>query len=348
MTDADTDRVDADRVDADSVDADSDADGSTDGSGDLSEEDLSEEDLSEEDLSEEDLDGEDLDGATERKKERRREDERFESVIVKRTDEARRHPDDILEAAIEEGKEQLERPFLSLGLSAVAAGLILGFTAMSVAVVHAATAGLDAPLVTRLAAAVVYPLGFVVCIMSATELFTEHTATAVYPVLDRRNRIWQLLRLWGIVGAGNLVGAVGTAFLLSLAEEVVDAREGFLAVGHHLVGVDTWPLIASSILAGWLMALGAWLILATPPAVSQMVSIYIVTFLIGIGGLHHSIAGAAELFTAVTISGGFGGDFTLQQVVRFLALAMGGNLVGGSLFVAGLNYGHIRESRVAA
>lgn len=286
--------------------------------------------------------------ATERKKERERENERFEPVIVKRTDEARRHPDDILETAIEEGMEQLERPPFSLGLSAVAAGLILGFTAMSVAVVHAATAGLEAPLLTRLAAAVVYPLGFVVCIMSGSELFTEHTATAVYPVLDRRNSVWELLRLWGVVGAGNLLGAVGTAALLTMAEKVVNAREGFLSVGHHLVGVETWPLVGSSILAGWLMALGAWLILATPPAVSQMVSIYIVTFLIGIGGLHHSIAGAAELFTAFSISGGLGGDFTLFQVGRFLALSMVGNLIGGSLFVAGLNYGHIRESRVAA
>lgn len=290
---------------------------------------------------------EDREGATARKKEREREDERFEPVIVKRTDEARRHPDDILETAIEEGMEQHLRPPLSLGLSAVAAGLILGFTAMSVAVVHAATADLGSPLVTRLAAAVVYPLGFVVCIMSGTELFTEHTATAVYPVLDRRSSVWDLLRLWGIVGVGNLVGAVGTAALLTMAEDVVDASEGFLSVGHHLVGVDTWPLVGSSILAGWLMALGAWLILATPPAVSQMVSIYIVTFLIGIGGLHHSIAGAAEIFTAFSISGGFAGDFAVAQVARFIALSMVGNLIGGSLFVAGLNYGHIRESRVA-
>jgi len=286
---------------------------------------------------------------TDRKRERECEDQRFQAVIVKRTDEARRHPDDILETAIQEGVEQIERPPLSLGLSAVAAGLILGFTAMSVAVVHAATAGIEWPLVTRLATALVYPFGFVVCIMSGTELFTEHTATAVYPVLDRRSSLLRLLRLWGIVGLGNLLGAAGAAALLTLAQDVVGAREGFIAVGEHLVGVETWPLLGSSLLAGWLMALGAWLILATPPAVSQMVSIYIVTFLIGIGGLHHSIAGAAEIFTAFSISGGFAaGVFGVDQILRFLALAMIGNLLGGSLFVAGLNYGHIRQSRVDA
>ncbi len=90
------------------------------------------------------------------------------------------------------------------------------------------------------------------------------------------------------------------------------------------------------------MALGAWLILATPPTVSQLVSIYIVTFLIGIGGLHHSIAGGAELFAAYFTSN----EVALHEGFRFLALALSGNLVGGSLFVAGLNYAHIRRSQV--
>jgi formate/nitrite transporter FocA (FNT family) len=38
-------------------------------------------------------------------------------------------------------------------------------------------------------------------------------------------------------------------------------------------------------------------------------------------------------------------DFTIGELLRFVALAVAGNLVGGSLFVAVLNYGHIRKSR---
>jgi formate/nitrite transporter FocA (FNT family) len=112
-------------------------------------------------------------------------------------------------------------------------------------------------------------------------------------------------------------------------------------IGHHLVGVDLLPLVVSALLAGWLMALGAWLILATPPRTSQIVSIYIVTFLIGLGGLHHSIAGSAEMLTAYLISD----QFTLTQSLRFIGVALIGNLAGGSLFVAALNYAHIRHSQ---
>lgn len=92
----------------------------------------------------------------------------------------------------------------------------------------------------------------------------------------------------------------------------------------------------SAILAGWLMALGAWLLYATPPTVIQVVAIFIVTFLIGFGGLHHSIAGSVEGIAAALFS----------PVARFIVLAATGNLVGGSVFVAALNYSHIRKLEV--
>lgn len=278
---------------------------------------------------------------TKRSEQREREDEHFLPVIIKRTDEARRHPDDILQTAISEGLEQLNRPTFSLALSSFAGGMILGFTAMAVAVATAAVHGLDSPWIQRVATALVYPLGFVVCLMSGTELFTEHTATAVYPVLDKRAMPMKLLRLWCIVVIGNLIGAAVSAGLLTLTDEIIQARPGYLAIGHHLVSSRTLPLFSSALLAGWLMALGAWLILATPPTISQMGSIYIVTFLIGLGGLHHSVAGAVEIFTALFMSE----EFTILPALRFLALALIGNLLGGSVFVALLNYGHIRESQ---
>jgi formate/nitrite transporter FocA (FNT family) len=281
-------------------------------------------------------------GASNRELERVVEDQAFVPVIVKRTDESRRHPDDILVAAISEGLEQLYRPVLSLGLSSVAAGLILGFTAMTVAVATTAVAPLDLPpLLERMIIALGYPLGFVVCLTSGAELFTEHTATAVYPVLDRRASVGRLLRVWIIVVAGNLVGAFSSAALLVLADPVVGARIGYIEIGRHLVSYPALPLVVSAVLAGWLMALGAWLILATPPTVSQIVSIYIVTFIIGVGGLHHSIAGSVEMFAALFISD----EFSIGQAARFIAVALVGNLVGGSLFVAVLNYAHIRETR---
>lgn len=281
------------------------------------------------------------DAQTERSAERSEEDREYLPVIIKRIDEAVRHPDDTLEKAIEAGLEQINRPSPSLILSSVAAGLILGFTAMAVAVVATCTSTLNEPFALRLATALVYPLGFIICIMSGTQLFTEHTATAVYPVLERKAGLIQLFRLWLLVILGNLVGAIASAGLLTIADGVIEAEVGYVAIAHHLVSYSDLTLIVSAILAGWLMALGGWLILASPPAINQIVCIYIVTFLIGLGGLHHSIAGAVEMFTALFISD----QFSLAEAIRFVSLAMVGNLIGGSVFVALLNYGHIRKTQ---
>ena len=281
------------------------------------------------------------DTATERSRERVLEDDQFVPVIVKRSDAVRRHPDDALEHTIQEGLEQLERPILSLFLSSIAAGLIVGFSAMAVAIVVVATADLESPLWSRLLTAAVYPLGFVMCVMSGAQLFTEHTATAVYPVLDRKAPLSRLFRLWSIVVVGNLAGAILGAALLTSVDDVTGAREGYVEIGRHLVEFRLLPLLISALLAGWLMALGAWLVVSTPPGIGQFASIYIVTFLIGLGGLHHSIAGSAEMFTAFFISD----HFTATQCASFIGVALLGNLIGGSVFVALLNYAHIRKTQ---
>lgn len=279
-------------------------------------------------------------GLTAREDARLVEDRRTVPVIIKRNDEAVRHPDDILEHAIVEGLEQLNRPLFSLLLSSLAAGLVVGFSAMAVGVVTSLTAD-SSPLVTRLLQAAVYPLGFVVCVMSGAQLFTEHTATAVYPILDRKASKRQLIRLWGAVIAGNIVGAFVVASMLTMTEPVVHAHDGYVAIGQHLLTPSSPALLMSAILAGWLMAMGAWLVLATPPDLSQIAVIYLSTFLIGLGGLHHSIAGSAEIFLAAYA------DPTVEilDIARFISVALIGNLIGGSLFVGILNYGHIRKTQ---
>ncbi len=260
---------------------------------------------------------------------------------MRRHAEAKRDPDDILSFAIEEGLIQCERSTASLGLSAVGAGLIVGFSAMAVGIITSMVQGGELAGPVRLAQALVYPLGFVFCVVSGTELFTEHTATSLYPALDGKSRFTSVLRVWGIVFAGNVIGAAISASLLALADPVVHASAGYATIGHHLVDPSTSALFVSALMAGWLMALGAWLILATPPGVAEIVSIYLVTFLIGLGGLHHSIAGSVEAFVAFLLTD----SMSALDVVRFIAVAAAGNLVGGSVFVALLNYGHIRPTQ---
>lgn len=278
---------------------------------------------------------------TRRNEERKEEDKNYIPVIIKRTDESFRHPDDILEKAIVEGEEQMSRSAMSLFLSATAAGLIISFTVMAVAVFTTMVQNFESEMAQRVITALVYPLGFVLCILSRTQLFTEHTATAVYPILDRRFPIKRLFSLWLIIICGSLVGGLASSQLLVQADQVIQAYEGYVKIADHLLAYDSKSLLISAVLAGWLMALAAWITLSTPSTLSQIVIIYIVTFIIGVGGLHHSIAGSVEMFVGYFISD----NYTINDVMYFVSHALTGNLIGGSIFVALLNYGHIRQTQ---
>lgn len=217
----------------------------------------------------------------------------------------------------------------------------MAFTALAVGSMSVAVEPIAHDMVRRVLVASVYPLGFVLCLMSGTQLFTEHTALAVYPVLDRRLPARSLGRLWGTVWLGNMLGCLLGAALLAAAEEVVGAADGYATLAEHFIEPDLWAILASAVLAGWLMALGGWLVLATPAGSASVLLIYLVTFLIGLGGLHHSIAGTAELLVARFT----GADLPAGPVAIALGAAITGNLFGGSIFVALLNYGSIRHTR---
>lgn len=274
----------------------------------------------------------------ERSKERAQESQDYTSVIIKRTDETFRHPDDILQKAIEEGQLQYARPYLSLMLSSVAAGMIICFTVLLVGIMASITGDLEAGF-NKIFVALVYPLGFILVILSRSQLFTEHTATAFYPVLDRKNSYLSMFRLWGVVIMGNLLGGMISASMLAMAESSIHAKEGYAIIAEHIVQFSSATLLISAVLAGWLMALGAWLTLSTHSTNSQMLCIYIVTFIIGLGGLHHSIAGTVELAVAYMTTD----QFELMNIIRAIGVMLVGNAIGGSIFVALLNYSHIRK-----
>lgn len=124
-------------------------------------------------------------------------------------------------------------------------------------------------------------------------------------------------------------------------DDVVHAKQGYLFIAEHLVAYPSSTLFISAVLAGWLMALGAWITLSTPSTLSQIVVIYIVTFIIGIAGFHHSIAGSVEILVGYFIDN----TISINDVFYFISHALAGNLVGGSIFVALLNYGHIRQTQ---
>src|SRR5690348_1699556 len=109
-------------------------------------------------------------------------------------------------------EEELERPASSLLFSSLAAGMLISFSFLASAFVsHYAPESIKHPL-----AAAAYPVGFIFVVMGRSELFTENTLEPIIPLLHKRDAhtFRQMLRMWGLLIVGNLVGALIIAWLI--------------------------------------------------------------------------------------------------------------------------------------
>ncbi len=233
----------------------------------------------------------------------------------------------------------MERKTRGLLLSAVSAGLDVGFGPLMVASVLAASP-VDT-LGSRLIGAMVYAIGFIIVILGRSELFTEHTTLAVLPLLSGRTTISRVARLWSLVYVGNLVGAA--AFAAAGAPLGVGlglfTPDDVARMSHHLTDFSALVIFGSAVAAGWMMGLVSWLVTASRDTMAQILIILLVAGSIYFLGLHHSIAGSVEVLMGVFVAG-----VPFTDYLRFLGLATVGNAVGGIVFVALVKYGHISMS----
>jgi len=245
----------------------------------------------------------------------------------------------ILEHEITEGLRELERPTSGLVISGVSAGLDVSLSLFLMVVVLdlAARGQLNSALAEMLSASM-YSVGFIVVILGRSELFTEHTTRAVYPVLHRRASIARLLRLWGLIYVSNLIGTAVFARLVTIvgpALGVVDASL-FGGIARQVVDHPWWVIFLSGTLAAWLMGLVSWLVSAARDTTSQILFVAIITWSIGIAHLHHAIVGSVEVLAGVFARQGVG----LRDYWHFLLWASLGNAAGGVFFVALFKYSH--------
>lgn len=235
-------------------------------------------------------------------------------------------------------EEEVGRPAHNLLFSAVAAGLTMGVSGLAVAELTDATGpGHDA------VAFLGYPLGFVAVILGRQQLFTENTLFPVALALRERSMLGPTARLWGLVLAGNVVGAVLFAVLVMATPSVPDGvRRRLVLMGVEATSHDLWVILWTGVVAGWLIALVAWLVTACTDTSAQVLVVLLVTYVVGLGRFTHSIAGSAE-----ALSGVLTGDVAVGEYVRWLAAAVVGNALGGVGMVALLNYGQVHGTEEA-
>jgi len=239
------------------------------------------------------------------------------------------------EAIRKDGDEELQRPWSALAWSGLAAGLSMGFSFVAEALLRAYLP--DAPwrpLIVNLG----YPLGFLIVIIGRQQLFTENTLTAIIPLLARRNwtTFFSVLRLWAIVLVSNLVGA--HIFSRTIANTQVlrpEVQHALQELATAAADVSFPTAVVRGIFAGWLIAMVVWMNAATDSG--KIPIIVIMTYVVGLAGLTHIVAGSAEVLFLVMI----GAKSWISFVGGYVVPTLIGNILGGVALVSALNHAQV-------
>ncbi|MBV7434915.1 formate/nitrite transporter family protein [Cardiobacteriaceae bacterium TAE3-ERU3] len=243
---------------------------------------------------------------------------------------------EILIEQILHAQDTFDRSTRGLFTSALTAGLEIGFSYLLLMLAfHVANTFLPAEWAFR-ASGLFYPVGFIIVVIGQALLFTEQTSLLTLPVLNKLRSVGSLLKLWGIVIAGNLIGgwlfAIGALWLAPQMDWF--SHQEMATLAKHATDIPPLVLFTSAVLAGWLMGLLSWLVTSAKDTISRIVLVFIITSGIGFLGLHHSIVGNVEVAAGLLAGDSIGwSDYFI-----FLALALGGNACGGAFFVAALKY----------
>ncbi|AIX73006.1 MAG: formate/nitrite transporter family protein [Mixta calida] len=237
----------------------------------------------------------------------------------------------------QDGEKELERDSLALLWSAVAAGLSMGASLMAKGIFQVHLAGVPgAFLLENLG----YTFGFIIVIMARQQLFTENTVTAVLPIMHKPTggNFLLLLRLWGMVLLGNLIGT-GLAALAFTWMPIFDepTRLAFTHISEKVMENSPGEMFANAVIAGWIIATMVWMFPSSGAA--KLLVIVLMTWLVALGDLSHIVVGSVEVWYLV-----FTGALPWQEFIWPFALpTLAGNIIGGTFIFALLSHAQIRN-----
>ncbi|MBQ4820532.1 formate/nitrite transporter family protein [Aquimarina sp. MMG016] len=243
---------------------------------------------------------------------------------------------EILREQVSEALVIYDKTNSSILLSSLSAGLEIGFSFLLICVMTAFFINETNSAIIWKINALVYPVGFILVVLGKSMLFTEQTSLLTLPVLNKKSKVIDLFRLWGLVLTGNIFGGI----LISIIAIWIGPKLGIFdvkiveKVSQHVLHSDLTVIFVSAILAGWLMGLLSWLLTSSDSTISRILVIYIITAVIGAMGLHHSIVGNIEVFSGLIVSK----KITITDYLSFQGVAIIGNAIGGVVFVALLKY----------
>jgi formate transporter len=224
---------------------------------------------------------------------------------------------------------------VTLVLLAVLAGAFISLGALFfTVVVTKASLGFG---VTRMLGGLSFCLGLVLVVVAGAELFTGNNLLAL-AWASRLISTRDVMRNWLLVYLGNVIGCMGTVLFVVWAD-VASLGGGAVAntaveIARAKAGLSLGEAFARGVMCNALVCLAVWLAMGGRSVADKILAIvFPITAFVTIG-FEHSIANWFFLPYGVALDKQ--GAVSIVGVVSNLVAVSAGNIVGGTLLVAGV------------
>jgi formate/nitrite transporter len=205
------------------------------------------------------------------------------------------NPQDTINEVRRSAVRKASLPTGQMLLRGALAGAFLGYATSLAMVIN--SQGLP-PIV----AALCFPVGFVMLVLLGLELATGNFAVLPVGYMAGEIRVIDLLRNWGWVYLGNLLGSAGYAALFYLAITSFGTSNGGAlgdqlrraaqakTLGYMALGAQGWgTAFVKAVLCNWMVTLGAVLALVSRSTIGKVVAMWLPIATFFAHGYEHSI-----------------------------------------------------------
>jgi formate transporter len=239
----------------------------------------------------------------------------------------------------EVGVTKATMPVLTMFALAVLAGAFIALGALFYTVTITNGVGNTPPPfgLVRLAGGITFCLGLILVVVGGAELFTGNNLIAMAWASGKVTTS-QVLRNWGWVYLGNLVGAVGTALLVWLAglHTMGDGAVGetMVRIARSKVSLDPLSALARGVLCNVLVCLAVWLCMGARGVADKILAVLFPISAFVACGMEHSVANMYFLPIGIAVAAGSAAPLSLFGAVENLVVVTIGNILGGTILVA--------------
>ncbi|MFL5953378.1 MAG: formate/nitrite transporter family protein [Gaiellaceae bacterium] len=255
-------------------------------------------------------------------------------------------PEQIYELTKEEGSRRLQRPFLEMAATAIAAGfdVVVGVTVLVLI-----ESQLEHDLGRHAAhvfGALGFGVGFVFLVVGRGELFTENFLVPLAGIEGKQRNAWlKLAELWTISPIFNIAAGALMVVLVSV-HSVLPYGSGTTAIRTaEVIHSNGWlPLFVSAIVAGALITAMTWFVEGQRSIGVRVVVAWIAAAILALGTFNHAIVVTIEQIYGIR----YGAKIPWTFVLENFGVAAAGNMIGGIGLVTVTRFTQARSAGKAA